>query len=71
MEEKYSDIISQLLYYMSDDIDRLLNTDYDHVGNAIIALSRRVNRLSDDIYEDGEIVYERPAGKADFKFSLT
>ncbi len=70
MEEKYRDVMSQLLYYISDDIDRLLNTDYDHVANAIIGLSRRVNKLSDDIYKD-EIVYERPAGKADYKFSIT
>lgn len=70
MEEKYREIMSELLYYISDDIEKLLYDDYEDVEGAIIALARKVNRLSDDIYEDGEIVYKRPDGKADFKFSL-
>ena len=71
MEEKYREIMSELLYYISDDIDNLLYEDYEDAVDAITALARKVNRLSDDIYEDGEIVYKRPDGKADFKFSLT
>ena len=70
MEEKYREIMSELLYYISDDIEKLLYDDYEDVEGAIIALARKVNRLSDDVYEDGEIVYKRPDGKADFKFSL-
>ena len=70
MEEKYREIMSELLYYISIDIEKLLDEDYDDVEGAIIALARKVNRLSDDIYEDGEIVYKRPDGKADFKFNL-
>lgn len=70
MEEKYRNIMSELLYYISADIEQLLDEDYEDVVDAIFALSSRVNSLSDDIYED-EAVYERPEGKADFKFSLT
>ena len=70
MEEKYRDNMSELLYYISTDIEKLLDEDYEDVVDAIIALARKVNKLSDDIYED-EIVYERPAGRADYKFSLT
>ena len=70
MEEKYREIVSELLYYISDDIDTLLYEDYDDIIEAISRLARKVNILSDRIYENGEIVYERPDGKADYKFSL-
>lgn len=70
MEEKYREIMSELLYYISDDIDNLLYEDYEDAVDAIAILARKVNRLSDAIYENGEIVYNRPDGKADFKFSL-
>lgn len=70
MEEKYREIMSELLYYISDDIDNLLYEGYEDVEDAIAVLARKVNRLSDGIYENGEIVYKRPDGKADFKFSL-
>lgn len=70
MEEKYREIMSELLYYISDDIDNLLYEGYEDVEDAITVLARKVNRLSDGIYENGEIVYKRPDGKADFKFSL-
>ena len=70
MEEKYREIMSELLYYISIDIEKLLDEDYDDVIDAITKLAREVNILSDNFYED-EIVYERPAGRVDFKFSLT
>lgn len=70
MEEKHRDNMSELLYYISTDIEKLLDEDYEGVVDAIIALARKVNKLSDDIYED-EVVYERPAGRVDYKFSLT
>lgn len=70
MEEKYREIMSELLYYISIDIEKLLDEDYDAVIDAITKLAREVNILSDNFYED-EIVYERPAGRVDFKFSLT
>ena len=68
MEEKYRDIMEELLYQISVDIYNLLEVDYEDVVDAIQALSRKVEKLSDDIYED-EIVYER-SGRADLKFSL-
>ena len=68
MEEKYRDIMEELLYQISVDIYNLLDEDYDDIVEAIGRLSRKVERLSDDIYED-EIVYER-SGRADLKFSL-
>lgn len=69
MEEKYRDIMEELLYQISVDIYGLLEKDYEDLVDAIQALSRKVEKLSDDIYED-EIVYER-SGRADLKFSLT
>ena len=68
MEEKYRDIMEELLYQISVDIYSLLDEDYDDIVEAIGRLSRKVERLSDDIYED-EIVYKR-SGRADLKFSL-
>lgn len=68
MEEKYRDIMEELLYQISVDIYNLLDEDYDDIVEAIGRLSRKVERLSDDIYED-EIIYER-SGRADLKFSL-
>ena len=62
--------MSELLYHISIDIEKLLDEDYDDVIDAITNLAREVNILSDNMYED-EIVYERPAGRVDFKFSLT
>lgn len=68
MEEKYRDIMEELLYQISVDIYNLLEVDYKDAVDAIQALSRKVEKLSDDIYED-EIIYER-SGRADLKFSL-
>ena len=68
MEEKYRDIMEELLYQISVDIYNLLEEDYEDVVDAISALSRKVEKLSDDIYED-EIIYKR-SGRADLKFSL-
>lgn len=69
MEEKYRDIMEELLYQISVDIYNLLEIDYEDAVDAIQTLSRKVEKLSDDIYED-EIVYER-SGRGDLRFSLT
>lgn len=69
MAENYREIIDELLYLISEDIYNLLDKDGDDIEDAIFFLAKKVNKISDDIYED-EIVYERPEGKADFKFSL-
>jgi hypothetical protein len=69
MEEKYRDIMEELLYQISVDIYNLLEVDYEDAVDEIQTLSRKVEKLSDDIYED-EIVYER-SGRADLRFSLT
>ena len=68
MEEKYRDIMEELLYQISVDIYNLLEVDYEYMVDAIQSLSRKVEKLSDDIYED-EIVYKR-SGRGDLKFSL-
>lgn len=68
MEEKYRDIMEELLYQISVDIYNLLEVDYEDAVDAIQTLSRKVEKLSDDIYED-EIVYKR-SGRTDLKFSL-
>lgn len=68
MEEKYRDIMNELFYQISVDIYSLLDEDYDDIVEAIGRLSRRVERLSDDIYDD-EIVYQR-SGRSDLRFSL-
>lgn len=60
--------MEELLYQISVDIYNLLEEDYEDVVDAIQALSRKVKKLSDDIYED-EIVYKR-SGRSDLKFSL-
>ena len=69
MEEKYRDIMEELLRQIGVDIYNLLEVDYGDAVDAIQTLSRKVEKLSDDIYED-EIVYER-SGRADLRFSLT
>ena len=69
MEEKYRDIMSELLYLISEDIYNLLNEDYESIVNAITTLSHKLNKLSEDVYED-EVVYERPDDKVNFEFSL-
>jgi hypothetical protein len=56
MEEKYRDMMEELLYQISEDIYDLTNADYEDVIDAIVELSRKVNRLSGSIYDD-EIVY--------------
>lgn len=68
MEEKYRDIMEELLYQISVDIYSLLEVNFEDVVDEIQALSRKVEKLSDDIYND-DIVYER-SGRADLKFSL-
>lgn len=69
MEEKYRDIMEELLYLIGEDIYSLLDEDYEDVEDAITTLSRRVNKLSDDMYED-KVVYKRAAGRPNFEFSL-
>lgn len=68
MEEKYRDIMEELLYQISVDIYSLLEVNFEDVVDEIQALSRKVEKLSDDIYND-DIIYER-SGRADLKFSL-
>lgn len=67
MEEKYRDIMEELIYQISLDIYDLLNTE-DDIVDAIYNLVRKVEKLSDDMYED-EIVYKR-SGKSDLRFNL-
>ena len=69
MEEKYRDIMEELIYQISLDIYDLLNTE-DDIVDAIYNLVRKVEKLSDDMYED-EIVYKCSAGRADLRFNLT
>jgi len=69
MEDKYKEIIDELLYNIGEDIISLLDKDCDDIVDAILNLHKNVNELSSDIYND-KIVYKRPEGKADFTFSL-
>lgn len=68
MEEKYREILEELLYKISVDVYSILDEEYESAVDAIVSLARRIEQLSDDIYED-EIVYRR-SGQEDFKFSL-
>ena len=70
MEEKYRDIMEELLYLIGEDIYSLLNEDYEDIEDAIITLSRRINKLSDDVWGKDEIIYKRSAGRPNFEFSL-
>lgn len=69
MEEKYRDNISKLLDYISADIEKLVDEDYEDLIDAIFILARNVSKVSEEIY-DNDIVYERPAGRIDYRFSL-
>ena len=59
MEDKYREIMEQLIYQISVDIYDLLDVDYDDIENVIIDLSRKVEKLSDDITWRDDIVYKR------------
>ena len=59
MEDKYREIMEQLIYQISVDIYDLLDVDYDDIENVIIDLSRKVEKLSDDITWRDYIVYKR------------
>jgi hypothetical protein len=66
MKEKYREIMEELLYHVSRDIYNLL--DEEDIVDAITNLSNKVEKLSDDLWED-EIVYESSeSGKV--KYSL-
>jgi hypothetical protein len=69
MEEKYREIMEELLYHISRDIYNLLDEDNDDIVDAITRLSNRVETLSDDImYEDEIIYYSSESGNV--KYSL-
>ena len=69
MEEKYREIMEQLLYHISRDIYNLLDEDSEDIVGAITRLSSRVESLSDDImYEDEIAYYSSEAGNV--KYSL-
>lgn len=42
---------------------------YEDLIDAIFILARNVSKVSEGIY-DNDIVYERPAGRVDYRFSL-
>ena len=68
MEDKYREIMEQLLYQISEDIYNLLDEDYEDITDAITTLSNKVEMLSGDMWQD-EITYKR-RGYLDLKFSL-
>ena len=69
MEEKYREILNELLYLISKDVYSLLNEDDRNIVDAITFLSERIEDLSEDIYKD-KVVYERSEGKVNFWFDL-
>lgn len=69
MEEKYREILNELLYLISKDVYSLLNEDDASIVDAITSLSDSIEKLSEDIYED-DVVYERSEGKVNFWFDL-
>lgn len=69
MEDKYREIMEQLLYQISNDIYSLLDEDSENIVEAISDLSEKVGKLSDDMWEE-EITY-KCTGWNDLKFSLT
>ena len=69
MEEKYREIMNELLYLISKDVYSLLNEDDASIVDAITSLSDSIEKLSEDIYED-DVVYERSEGKVNFWFDL-
>ena len=68
MEDKYRETMESLLYQVSKDIYNLLDEDSENIVEAITDLSEKVEKLSDDMWED-EITYKR-TGWSDLKFSL-
>lgn len=69
MEEKYREILNELLYLISKDVYSLLNEDDGNIVDAITFLSERIEELSEDIYKD-KVVYERSEDKINFWFNL-
>ena len=69
MEEKYREIMNELLYLISKDVYSLLNENDASIVDAITFLSERIEDLSEDIYKD-KVVYERSEGKVNFWFDL-
>lgn len=60
MEDKYREIFEQLLYHISVDIYDLLEEHDGDIVEAVTDLSRKVERLSDDVMYKDELVYKRP-----------
>ena len=70
MEDKYREVMERLLYHISVDIYDLLDEDTGDIVDVITDLARKVEKLSDDMLYEDEIVYKR-SGCIDLKFSLT
>lgn len=66
MEDKYADIISDMLYLISRDIHILLDKDFDNLEDAIINLEENVEMLSDNIYKDKVVYNSSCAGKVTY-----
>lgn len=52
MESKYRAIMETLLYKISEDIYSLVDVDYGDIIEAITNLSDKVEKLSDDMWND-------------------
>lgn len=69
MQDKYREMFEELLYHISVDIYGLTDEDGDDIINAIIHLSQKIERLSDDVMYKDELVYKRP-GCVDLTWDL-
>ena len=52
MESKYRAMMEALLYEISGDIYSLVDADYGDIIEAITNLSNKVEKLSDDMWND-------------------
>ena len=52
MESKYKAMMEALLYKISEDIYSLVDVDYGDIIEAITNLSNKVEKLSDDMWND-------------------
>lgn len=69
MKDTHRENMENLFYQISLDIYNLLKEDSEDIVDAIAALSRKVEKLSDDIAYGDKIIYKR-SGESDLKFSL-
>lgn len=67
MKDTHRELLEELFYQISVDIYNLANED--DIIEAINSLSSKVEKLSDDVIFEDEIIYKR-SGKSDLKFSL-